>query len=451
MAKKSARKEITKINLKQAALEGLSYERACETAKRAGKPSYRFTVGDKVQVGHLLNCVVDEILEDGHMYLIRSGPNSDNYSCCAWTNVRPLDDDKDTQFAKRDSVLSRMHYSDRNVYSLLNYHYLFGVDFNPDYQRGSVWDEEDREKLLDSIFAGREIGRFVFKQLPFIRANDDGNYYEIVDGKQRMLTLLAFYENRFPYKGVFYNDLSVLDKNWFIDNIIGLCTQHHDLVHKDATWQKRLAKKKTGLNKKYGALSVLNQIIPALTKELSSLFPKHFFVTNGKSTYDYRAAHGVSKDHWLDAYCIACSVLPNDTCDKTINSRVPYELKQFRRHDRRALNNENMSRVYTFNGKMVATNRHKATEQTTDSLEEFRQRQPNDVCNLKVKEHHPTYRNMNRNYPGSVFLVGNQVHVMQGIAGSKDGEATTYKDTNANSIAAGKCKFVAKNSGILFV
>lgn len=53
MAKKSARKEITKINLKQAALEGLSYERACETAKRAGKPSYRFTVGDKVQVGHI--------------------------------------------------------------------------------------------------------------------------------------------------------------------------------------------------------------------------------------------------------------------------------------------------------------------------------------------------------------------------------------------------------------
>lgn len=112
-----------------------------------------------------------------------------------------------------------------------------------------------------------------------------------------------------------------------------------------------------------------------------------------------------------------------------------------------ALNNGDVN----MSTEMVATNRHKATEQTTDSLEEFRQRQPNDVCNLKVKEHHPTYRNMNRNYPGSVFLVGNQVHVMQGIAGSKDGEATTYKDTNANSIAAGKCKFVAKNSGILFV
>ena len=222
MAKKRAIKEITKINQKQAALEGYSYERAYHTAKQAGEPSYRFAVGDKVQVGHLLNCVVDEILEGGYMYLVRSGPSSDNYSCWAWTNVRPLDDDKDTRFAKRDSALSRLHYSNRNIYSLLNYHYLFGVDFKPDYQRGSVWDEEDREKLLDSIFAGREIGRFVFKQLPFNRTNDDGNYYEIVDGKQRMLTLLAFYENRFPYKGVFYNDLSVLDKNWFMDAPIGV-------------------------------------------------------------------------------------------------------------------------------------------------------------------------------------------------------------------------------------
>lgn len=130
MAKKSARKEITKINLKQAALEGLSYERACETAKRAGKPSYRFTVGDKVQVGHLLNCVVDEALEGGYMYLIRSGANCDDYSCWAWTSVRPLDNGNSTHFAKRNSALSRLHYSNRSMYSLLSFQYLFGVDFD---------------------------------------------------------------------------------------------------------------------------------------------------------------------------------------------------------------------------------------------------------------------------------------------------------------------------------
>ena len=235
-----------------------------------------------------------------------------------------------------------------------------------------------------------------------------------------------------------------------IGNIVGLCTKHHDLVHKDTEWQKKLAKKKTGLNKKYGALSVLNQIIPALTKELSSLFPKHFFATNGKSTYDYRAAHGVSKDHWLDAYCIACSVLADDICDSSINNRMPYELKQFRRHDRRALHKENMSRVYTLNGKKVATNRHKATEQTADSLEEFRQCQPDDVCKLKAKEHYPEYRNPKRNFPGCVFLVGKHTHVMQGTSGSHNGKADGYYDTNGNSYSSGECKFVAKNEGIVF-
>jgi hypothetical protein len=174
-------------------------------------------------------------------------------------------------------------------------------------------------------------------------------------------------------------------------------------------------------------------------------------VTNGKSTYDYRAAHGVSKDHWLDAYCIACSVLPSNVCDSNINNHMPYVLKQFRRHDRRVLNNENMNRVYTLNNKAVAINRHKAKDQKTVSLEEFRKEHPDDVCKLKVKEHHPTYRNMNRNFPGSVFLVGKQIHVMQGIASSKDGKATKYNDTSATAIAAGKCKFVAKNTGILFV
>lgn len=235
-----------------------------------------------------------------------------------------------------------------------------------------------------------------------------------------------------------------------IGNIVGLCAKHHDLVHKDSAWEKKLAKKSTGLYKKYGALGVLNQIIPALTKKLSVLFPKRFFVTTGKSTHDYREAHGVSKDHWLDAYCIACSILPSDVCDSNINNHVPYELKQFRRHDRRVLHKANMSRVYTLNGKTVATNRHKAIKQTTDSLEEFRQSRPDDVCKLKVKEHHPAYRNLNRNYPGSVFLAGKQVHVMQGISGSHNGKADEYYDTNGNAYPYYKCKFVAKNEGIIF-
>ena len=109
-----------------------------------------------------------------------------------------------------------------------------------------------------------------------------------------------------------------------------------------------------------------------------------------------------------------------------------------------------MNRVYTLNGKKVATNRHKAVEQTTDSLEEFRQNHPEDVYKLKVTEHHQEYRNPKRNFPGCVFLVGKQTHVMQGTSGSHNGKADGYYDTNGNSYPSSKCKFVAKNKGIVF-
>ena len=93
---------------------------------------------------------------------------------------------------------------------------------------------------------------------------------------------------------------------------------------------------------------------------------------------------------------------------------------------------------------------NKATEQTTDSLEEFRQCQPDDVCKLKVKEHYPEYRNPKRNFPGCVFLVGKHTHVMQGTSGSHNGKADGYYDTNGNSYSSGECKFVANNEGIVF-
>lgn len=41
-------------------------------------------------------------------------------------------------------------------------------------------------------------------------------------------------------------------------------------------------------------------------------------------------------------------------------------------------------------------------------------------------------------------------HVMQGTSGSHNGKADGYYDTNGNSYSSGKCKFVAKNEGIVF-
>ena len=233
-----------------------------------------------------------------------------------------------------------------------------------------------------------------------------------------------------------------------LDNRVGLCTKHHDLVHKDIIWKEKLAEKKAGLNKKYGALGVLNQIFPKVFEALTTMFPEHVFVTDGKSTHDYRQKYNVGKDHWLDAYCIANSVVGK--YDPTINAYVPYEMRQFRRHDRQALHKANMNRNYLLDGQKVATNRHKAMNQKTNSLEEFRMLSPEKICKLRIQKRYPQYRNMHRHMPGSVFLADATAHVMKGASGLHNGKADYYYDVDGRKFLARKCMFVANNSGLVF-
>jgi hypothetical protein len=67
------------------------------------------------------------------------------------------------------------------------------LELNPDYQRDYVWDEANAQALLYSIFNHLPIG-----SVSVILDPKADKYCEIVDGKQRITTLLRFYENEFP-------------------------------------------------------------------------------------------------------------------------------------------------------------------------------------------------------------------------------------------------------------
>ncbi|WP_191396181.1 DUF262 domain-containing protein [Flavonifractor sp. An306] len=193
---------------------------ARERASRLGEPTYHFQVGDQVRYGGMVNATILEVIDDGQVYLVHGespnkkelGQSSENY--VSWSAVRPLNVGT-TEFSKNDDL--RLYYSNRSLESLLFSVIAFGVDFEPDYQRGYVWEDCDRESLLDSIFMGADIGRFVLRRRNEEEWDKDKVTYEIVDGKQRILTLLAYFENRFPYRGAFYNDLSPRDQRKFED------------------------------------------------------------------------------------------------------------------------------------------------------------------------------------------------------------------------------------------
>ena len=92
----------------------------------------------------------------------------------------------------------------------------------PDYQRGYVWEMCDKEALLDSIFENVDIGKFVLIRLNSEQWSARNVMYEILDGKQRLSTLIEYYENRFPYKGKYFNDLSGLDRYTFMQHTISV-------------------------------------------------------------------------------------------------------------------------------------------------------------------------------------------------------------------------------------
>ena len=190
-------------------------------------PTYHFQVGDEVCVGNLKDCVISGIFEDSKIYEIdytkveRHGYQVEETPHCkiyfVWYHVRPIVDSSESSIKNREIDL---YYSNRVLDDLLHKVLFFGVDFDTEYQRGLVWSDEDKVDLIDSIFNHINIGNFVFIHRDF-EGLDKPNY-EILDGKQRLTTIVDFYLNRFSYKGKYFNDLCSHDKHWFTNYSISV-------------------------------------------------------------------------------------------------------------------------------------------------------------------------------------------------------------------------------------
>jgi hypothetical protein len=121
-----------------------------------------------------------------------------------WTDVCPKAENR------KDYVVSEplMYdgYRNGSVSSLMS-RYLRGLEDNPDYQRGYVWTMQDKARLLESLFMGREIGRFAFVTHKYPKLD------EVLDGKQRLNCLFEFYTSQISYQGIYWHQLSPRDRD----------------------------------------------------------------------------------------------------------------------------------------------------------------------------------------------------------------------------------------------
>ncbi|HSH52122.1 MAG TPA: DUF262 domain-containing protein, partial [Bacteroidales bacterium] len=65
------------------------------------------------------------------------------------------------------------------------------------YQRGYVWDLQDKQKLIQSFVNKVDIGKIVLAKRCDVCFSK-----EIVDGKQRLNALFEFLDNKFPVKAL---------------------------------------------------------------------------------------------------------------------------------------------------------------------------------------------------------------------------------------------------------
>jgi len=87
------------------------------------------------------------------------------------------------------------------------------IFMNPDYQRmGGVWTMEKRQLLIDSILNDYDLPKIYFHAYSNEQISKTGKRYAVIDGRQRLETILDFIDGKFPLSKDFqYQRDSTLD------------------------------------------------------------------------------------------------------------------------------------------------------------------------------------------------------------------------------------------------
>lgn len=88
----------------------------------------------------------------------------------------------------------------------------YGLQMNPDFQRGHVWTDYQKSRFLGYVLMGGVVQPIYFNHQGWMR--DFKGDFVCVDGLQRLTAILEFFQNKVP--AIFPNDLAI-----YVDEIEG--------------------------------------------------------------------------------------------------------------------------------------------------------------------------------------------------------------------------------------
>jgi hypothetical protein len=166
-----------------------------------------------------------------------------------WFDIKKLSS-YDTTVPRLFSTYQRHPALNTSLDGIIHYLHSGGIVCDPLYQRDYVWSEDNKDQLIESVFDRLDIGSFLFvrhagykhkgdattKTYRTLMGTDvviprqDDYTVSIIDGQQRLTTLLDFYMDRRPYKGVYFSQLHPSDRHEFEDFSVMLRIIEEDKV-----------------------------------------------------------------------------------------------------------------------------------------------------------------------------------------------------------------------------
>lgn len=123
-------------------------------------------------------------------------------------------------FAKNSMEKGTRHYEFDNI-TWDSFNPFFGPFADGSvfhYQRPFEWELIDKQLLIESIYVGIDIDKFILRSrsCEFTKKHNTPDY-EVVDGKQRILTILEFLNNKFPDRqGNYFQDFNTVAQRQFL-------------------------------------------------------------------------------------------------------------------------------------------------------------------------------------------------------------------------------------------
>ena len=171
-----------------------------------------------------------------------------------------------------------------------------------------------------------------------------------------------------------------------VSNIAGLCDKCHHEVHTDQSRTDELESLKKGCVQKY-QIGLLNSVMPELIEQVSAFCEKNdikFSICEGRDTADIRNGFDLPKDHCMDGYCI--SLVDRDIVKISVVPDRIHTQQRYKKKSKNMISKCNV-REYYHDGKLVARNRHKATDQKEDSLEEYMSKYAETHTDRECRQH----------------------------------------------------------------